>query len=208
MSRPRRAKSPGNRPRQARANAHSNSAGGIARLSEEILYQRLIEAEEEGDEPLLLVLDGVQDPHNLGACLRSAEGAGVLAVIVPRHKSAPVTETVVRIACGGAEHVPVVPVTNMARFLETLREDHGFHVVGTADEATETFYDCDLTGPLAIVLGAEGDGMRRLTKENCDTLMRIPMMGQVPCLNVSNAAAVCLYEALRQRNFCGDFMEE
>lgn len=197
MGRPRRSKPPGNRPREARANAHSSTSTGIARLSEEGLFDRL--AEE--DEPLLLVLDGVQDPHNLGACLRSAEGAGVLAVVVPRHHASPVTETVVRISCGGAAFVPVVSVGNLARFLEKLREDCGFRVVGTADEADCDLYECDLTGPLAVVLGAEGEGMRRLTKEGCDVLVRIPMLGQVPCLNVSNAAAVCLYESLRQREF-------
>ena len=201
MSKSRRARPPGNRPREARANAHSSASTGIARLSEEGLFDRLDEAAESGDPPLLLILDGVQDPHNLGACLRTAEGAGVLAVVVPRHHAAPVTETVVRVSCGGAAFVPVVPVANMARFLEKLREDHGVRIVGTADEATCDLYDCDLTGPLAIVLGAEGEGMRRLTKENCDSLVRIPMLGQVPCLNVSNAAAVCLYESLRQRDF-------
>jgi len=198
MARPRRPKAPGNRPREARANAHSSSSTGIARLTEDGLFDRIAEA--EGDV-LLLVLDGVQDPHNLGACLRSAEGAGVMAVVVPRHHASPVTETVVRIACGGAAFVPVVSVGNMARFLEALRETHGIRVVGTADEADCDLYECDLTGPLAIVLGAEGEGMRRLTKEGCDTLMRIPMLGQVPCLNVSNATAVCLYEAVRQREF-------
>lgn len=201
MGRPRRTKTPGNRPREARANAHSSSSTGIARLSEEGLFERLEEAVGAGEDPLLLVLDGVQDPHNLGACLRTAEGAGVLAVVVPRHHAAPVTETVVRVACGGAELVPVVSVGNLARFLEKVRDEHGIRVVGTADEATCDLYDCDLTGPLAVVLGAEGEGMRRLTKENCDVLIRIPMLGQVPCLNVSNATAVCLYEALRQREF-------
>ncbi len=201
MGRPRRTKTPGNRPREARANAHSSTSTGIARLSEEGLLDRLAESEETGEPPLLLILDGVQDPHNLGACLRTAEGAGVLAVVVPRHHAAPVTETVARISCGGAAHVPVVSVGNMARFLERIREDHGLRVVGTADEAGAELYECDLTGPLAIVLGAEGEGMRRLTREGCDALIRIPMLGQVPCLNVSNAAAVCLYESLRQREF-------
>lgn len=199
MARPRRVKPSGNRPREARANAHASTSTGIARLSEEGLLDRLAEAEEAGEEPLLLILDGVQDPHNLGACLRTAEGAGAMAVVVPRHHAAPVTETVVRVSCGGAAFVPVVQVGNMARFLEKIREDHGIRVVGTADEASGDLYGGDLTGPLAIVLGAEGEGMRRLTKENCDLLVRIPMLGQVPCLNVSNAAAVCLYESLRQR---------
>ena len=197
MSRHRRSKTPGNRPREARANAHSSSSTGIARLSESDLFDRI--AEEE--DVLLLVLDGVQDPHNLGACLRSAEGAGVLAVIVPRHKASPVTETAVRVSCGGAMYVPVVSVANMARFLGRIREECGIRVVGTADESDCDLFESDLTGSLAIVLGAEGEGMRRLTKENCDTLIRIPMLGRVECLNVSNAAAVCLYESMRQREF-------
>jgi 23S rRNA (guanosine2251-2'-O)-methyltransferase len=201
MPRPRRHKTPGNRPREARANAHTQTSTGIARLSEDGLFERIAESEAEGIDPLLLVLDGVQDPHNLGACLRTAEGAGVLAVVVPRHHAAPVTETVARVSCGGAAFVPVVSVGNLARFLERLREEAGVRVVGTADEASGDLYEADLTGPLALVLGAEGEGMRRLTKEGCDLLVRIPMLGQVPCLNVSNAAAVCLYESLRQREY-------
>lgn len=201
MARNRRPKKSGNRPREARSNVHSASIQRVARLSEESLCEFLADPGEE--EPFLLVLDGVQDPHNLGACLRSAEGAGVHAVVVPKHKAAPVTETVVRISCGGAEHIPVVSVANMARFLERIRGDYYLRVVGTADEAQYDLFECDLTGPLAIVLGAEGEGMRRLTKENCDELIRIPMLGEVECLNVSNAAAVCLYESVRQRNFAG-----
>lgn len=150
-------------------------------------------------EILLLVLDGVQDPHNLGACLRSAEGAGVTAVITPKQRSSPVTETVVRIACGGAEHVPVVVVSNLARCLERLREEAGVRVIGTSDRALSDLYECDLTGSVAITMGSEEKGMRRLTEENCDELIRIPMRGEVECLNVSNAAAVCLFESLRQR---------
>lgn len=123
------------------------------------------------------------------------------AVVVPRHKSAPVTETVVRISCGGAEHIPVVSVANMARFLQKIREEYAIRVVGTADQANSDLYNCNMTGPMAMVLGAEGEGMRRLTKENCDSLISIPMQGHVDCLNVSNAAAVCLYEAVRQREF-------
>jgi len=195
MSRGRRSRSPGRRPSEARANVHSRSTGGIARLTEEALIDRL-----SGDaDVLLLVLDGIQDPHNLGACLRSAEAAGVAAVIVPKRQSSPVTETVVRISCGGAEGVPVVAVSNLARFLETIRLDFGITVVGTADDTELTLFECDLTGPLAIVLGAEGMGMRRLTRENCDELVRIPMAGEVECLNVSAAAAVCLFESVRQR---------
>ncbi len=182
--------------RSARANTHSEAPTGIARMSEEGLLRQLDEAE---DPPLLLILDGVQDPHNLGACLRSADGAGAMAVVISRHKSAPVTETVVRVACGAAASVPVVSVSNISRFLQTLREEYSIRSVGTADGARTHLYDTDLTGALAIVMGAEEKGMRRLTMENCDELIFIPMMGEVPCLNVSNAAAVCMFEAVRQR---------
>ncbi|NNE92145.1 MAG: 23S rRNA (guanosine(2251)-2'-O)-methyltransferase RlmB [Verrucomicrobiales bacterium] len=185
------------RPNEARPNVHSASASGtLARMSEEDLYV----AARSDDEILLLVLDGVQDPHNLGACLRSADGAGVTAVVVPRHKASPVTETVVRIACGAAESVPVVAAGNLARCLDTLRDDCGVKTVGTSDRATADLYETDLTGKLAIVLGAEETGMRRLTSEKCDELIAIPMAGKVECLNVSNATAVCLFEAVRQRN--------
>lgn len=197
MARKRRGRSGGGHP-SARANVHASGIQKVARLSEDALYD-FLEAPDE--EPFLLVLDGVQDPHNLGACLRSAEGAGVHVVAVPRHKASPVTETVVRVSCGGAENVPVVAVANMARFLSRIREDYGIRVVGTADQTDRELYGCDLTGPLAVVLGAEGEGMRRLTRENCDELIRIPMAGSVGCLNVSNAAAVCLYESVRQREF-------
>ncbi|MEM9281903.1 MAG: 23S rRNA (guanosine(2251)-2'-O)-methyltransferase RlmB [Verrucomicrobiota bacterium] len=202
MARPRPHKSAGNRPREARANVHSSGIQKVARLTEESLYD-FLENPESGD-PFLLILDGVQDPHNLGACLRSAEGAGVHAVVVPRHKASSVTETVVRISCGGAEHVPVVAVGNMARFLNRIREEYSMRVVGTADGATQDVFACDLTGSLAVVLGAEGEGMRRLTRENCDELIRIPMAGTVECLNVSNAAAVCLFESVRQRSLIAD----
>lgn len=191
-----RKRSSSRRPRtSARANVHSEAPTGIARLSEEGLFSLI----RESEDPLLVVLDGVQDPHNLGACLRSADGAGALAVVVPRHKSAPVTETVVRVACGAASSIPVVTISNMVRFLQTLREEFGIRSVGTADQASHDLFDCDLTGPLALILGAEEKGLRRLTMENCDDLITIPMLGNVPCLNVSNATTVCLYEAVRQR---------
>ncbi len=187
----------------ARANVHSEAPTGIARLTEEGLLDRL----GRETDPLLLVLDGVQDPHNLGACLRSADGAGALAVVIPRHKSAPVTETVVRVACGAASSVPVVGIGNMARFLQTIREECGMRCVGTADQAGQDLYETDLSGPLALVMGAEEKGLRRLTMENCDDLIVIPMLGGVACLNVSNAAAVCLYEAVRQRRLApSDFV--
>lgn len=148
--------------------------------------------------PLLLVLDGVTDPHNLGACLRNADAAGVAAVIVPKDKSANITATVSKVACGAAETVPLVRVTNLARTMRALQEQ-GIWFVGTAGEATHDIYQAKLTGPLAIVMGAEGDGMRRLTRETCDDLIKIPMAGSVSSLNVSVASGVCLFEAVRQR---------
>ncbi|CAM3056344.1 23S rRNA (guanosine(2251)-2'-O)-methyltransferase RlmB [Vibrio neptunius] len=148
--------------------------------------------------PLLLVLDGVTDPHNLGACLRNADAAGVAAVIVPKDKSANITATVSKVACGAAETVPLVRVTNLARTMRALQEQ-GIWFVGTAGEATHDLYQAKLTGPLAIVMGAEGDGMRRLTRETCDDLIKIPMAGSVSSLNVSVASGICLFEAVRQR---------
>lgn len=150
------------------------------------------------ESPLLLVLDGVTDPHNLGACLRNADAAGVAAVIVPKDKSANITATVSKVACGAAETVPLVRVTNLARTMRALQEQ-GIWFVGTAGEATHDIYQAKLTGPLAIVMGAEGDGMRRLTRETCDDLIKIPMAGSVSSLNVSVASGVCLFEAVRQR---------
>jgi 23S rRNA (guanosine2251-2'-O)-methyltransferase len=148
--------------------------------------------------PLLLVLDGVTDPHNLGACLRTADAAGVQAVIVPKDKSATLNATVRKVACGAAEVVPLVAVTNLARTLEKLQQQ-GLWVVGTAGEATQEIYDLDLRGPTVLVMGAEGKGMRRLTREHCDYLARLPMGGSVSSLNVSVATGVCLFEAVRQR---------
>ncbi|MEM0954579.1 MAG: 23S rRNA (guanosine(2251)-2'-O)-methyltransferase RlmB [Pseudomonadota bacterium] len=148
--------------------------------------------------PLLLVLDGVTDPHNLGACLRSADAAGVDAVIVPRDKSADLNPTVRKVACGAAESVPFVRVTNLARCLAALK-DAGVWLFGAAGEADTLLYDIDLTGPAALVMGAEGSGLRRLTREACDALMRLPMAGDVSSLNVSVAAGICLFEAVRQR---------
>jgi 23S rRNA (guanosine2251-2'-O)-methyltransferase len=159
----------------------------------------LLQAIEGSEKPcLLLVLDGVTDPHNLGACLRSADAAGALAVIVPRDKSAGMTPTVQKVACGAAEVLPLVRVTNLARTLRALR-DRGVWVYGTAGEAAESLYSVDLRGPVALVLGSEGKGLRRLTREHCDALLCLPMAGSVSSLNVSVAAGVCLFEAVRQR---------
>jgi 23S rRNA (guanosine2251-2'-O)-methyltransferase len=152
-----------------------------------------------GDTPaLLLVLDGVTDPHNLGACLRSADAAGVAAVIVPRDRAAGMTPVVRKVAAGAAESVPLVPVVNLARTLRDLK-DRGLWLVGTTDDAQRTIYDVDLTGPTVLVMGSEGEGMRRLTRETCDALVSIPMAGAVESLNVSVATGVALFEAVRQR---------
>lgn len=148
--------------------------------------------------PFLLILDGVTDPHNLGACLRTADAVGVQAVIIPKDKSASLSPTVRKVASGAAETVPLVRVTNLARFMRLLRDD-GVWLIGTAGEAQSTLYQADFKGPVALVMGAEGKGMRRLTREHCDLLINIPMQGQVDSLNVSVATGVCLYEALRQR---------
>lgn len=150
------------------------------------------------ETPLLLVLDGVTDPHNLGACLRNADAAGVAAIIVPKDRSAAMNATVSKVACGAAEVVPLIRVTNLARTMRSLQEQ-GIWFVGTAGEATHDIYQAKLTGPLAIVMGAEGDGMRRLTRETCDDLIKIPMAGSVSSLNVSVASGICLFEAVRQR---------
>jgi len=149
--------------------------------------------------PLLLVLDGVQDPHNLGACIRSADAAGVTAVIVPRDRAAGLTAVARKVAAGAAETVPFVPVVNLARALRDLKE-RGVWLVGTDDAADRTLFEADLTGPLALVMGSEGEGLRRLTRECCDQLVSIPMAGAVESLNVSVATGVVLFEAVRQRS--------
>jgi len=148
--------------------------------------------------PLLLVLDGVTDPHNLGACLRVADGAGAHAVVAPKDHAVGVNATVAKVASGAAETVPYLMVTNLARTLSELKE-RDIRVVGACDDAPRSLYDVDLRGPLALVLGAEGGGMRQLTARSCDELVRLPMKGAVESLNVSVASGICLYEALRQR---------
>ena len=151
------------------------------------------------DVPLLLVLDGVTDPHNLGACLRVADGAGAHAVIAPKDHAAGINATVAKVASGAAETIPYFMVTNLARTLGELKE-RNIWVIGTSDQATQTLYQADLKGPVALVLGAEGDGMRQLTAKTCDQLVSIPMLGAVESLNVSVASGICLYEAVRQRS--------
>ena len=162
------------------------------------LDELLDDLQEQGEVPLLLVLDGVTDPHNLGACLRVADGAGAQAVIAPKDHAAGINATVAKVASGAAETVPYFMVTNLARTLNELKE-RGIWVTGTADDAGQTLYDADLTVATALVLGAEGPGMRQLTRKTCDALVRIPMQGAVESLNVSVASGVCLYEARRQR---------
>jgi 23S rRNA (guanosine2251-2'-O)-methyltransferase len=150
------------------------------------------------EAPLLLVLDGVTDPHNLGACLRTAEAAGVHAVIVPRDRSAGLTPAARKASAGASEILPLVQVTNLARTLRALKE-RGIWLYGAAGDAPSDLYDLDLAGPLALVMGSEGDGLRRLTAETCDFLLRIPMPGTMESLNVSVATGVCLFEIRRQR---------
>lgn len=177
-----------------RMNKHS--AGDKALIKEESELDDLL---NQVKTPLILILDCVQDPHNLGACLRSANGAGVDAVILPKDRAAPVTETAIAISCGGASHTPIFRVTNLVRCMEQLKE-RGIWIAGTSDhQGTQDLYGTDLTGPLALVMGSEAKGMRRLTQENCDYLLSIPMAGFVECLNVSVATGVCLFEIVRQR---------
>jgi 23S rRNA (guanosine2251-2'-O)-methyltransferase len=193
---------------------HTASAEALAKLVGDVVHQgtvaamRALKPWDEHDlakslgalavDPLLLVLDGVTDPHNLGACLRTADAAGAHAVVIPKDRAAAVDGVVRKVAAGAAEFIPVATVTNLARTLDTLKE-RGIWVVGTDGEAEKPLYSADLKRPLAVVLGAEGSGMRRLTKDKCDFLVRIPMAGHVQSLNVSVAAGIALFEVLRQR---------
>ncbi len=177
----------------------SRHQGVVARvqiLSPARNLEELLDAIE--DKPLLLILDGITDPHNLGACLRVADSAGAHAVIAPKDKSVGINATVAKVASGAAETVPYITVTNLARALRELKE-RGIQVIGTADTAEKSLYEMDFTSGVALVMGAEGHGLRRLTKETCDELISIPMFGQVESLNVSVASGICLYEARRQR---------
>jgi 23S rRNA (guanosine2251-2'-O)-methyltransferase len=168
-----------------------------ARSVDDVLDQ--LEAAQNAPPPLILVLDGVTDPHNLGACLRVADGSGAHAVIAPKDHAVGLNATVAKVASGAAETVPYLMVTNLARTLGELKE-RNIWVIGTSEDAEKTIHQVDLTGPVALVLGAEGPGMRQLTRKTCDELVRIPMLGAVESLNVSVASAVCLYEAVRQRS--------
>jgi len=174
---------------------HTKKGASAVRLLDESDLLALI---ADTDDPFLLVLEGVQDPHNLGACLRTASGAGVTAVVAPTKGACGITDTVRDISCGGTEDVPFLQVRNLAQTLRKFREG-GIRLVATADEADESLYDVDLTGPLGIILGSEGWGVRKKTADNSDHRVRIPMRGSVDCLNVSVSTGVCLYEAVRQR---------
>ncbi len=192
-----------------RATLDAKTAGGIhqgaaarARAAKLLGDAELAEFLGGAKEPLLLILDGVTDVRNLGACLRCCDGAGADALVVPRDRSAGLTSAAVKAACGAAESVPVFRVANLARTLKELRERF-VRVVGAAGEAEKVVYRADLTGPLALVMGAEDAGLRRLTRENCDELVKLPMLGRVTSLNVSVAAGICLYEARRQRSYPG-----
>ncbi|HEX5312296.1 23S rRNA (guanosine(2251)-2'-O)-methyltransferase RlmB [Aquabacterium sp.] len=183
---------------QALCGTHRHQ-GVVARV-EHIQQARSLDdlLDELAEPPLLLVLDGVTDPHNLGACLRVADGAGAHAVIAPKDHAVGINATVAKVASGAAETMPYFMVTNLARTLGELKE-RDIWIVGTSDDAPGTLYEADLKVPTALVLGAEGSGMRQLTRKNCDQLVSIPMLGSVSSLNVSVASGVCLYEARRQR---------
>lgn len=184
----------------AGSHGHQGVAARVEAVAQlQSLDDLLDQLEADGvTNPLLLVLDGVTDPHNLGACLRVADGAGAHAVIAPKDHAVGINATVAKVASGAAETVPYFMVTNLARTLNELKE-RDIWIIGTSDDAPKTLYEVDLKGPTALVLGAEGDGMRQLTRKTCDELIGIPMMGAVSSLNVSVASGVCLYEALRQR---------
>ena len=184
------------------AGSHGKAArhqGVVARVSAAQRHVTLDDVLDTLAEPaLLLVLDGVQDPHNLGACLRVADAAGAHAVVAPKDRAVGLNATAVKVACGAADTVPYVTVTNLARSLREMQE-RGIATIGADAGAGEDLYDADLKGPLALILGAEGSGLRRLTRETCDALVKIPMLGSVESLNVSVASGICLFEARRQR---------
>jgi 23S rRNA (guanosine2251-2'-O)-methyltransferase len=177
--------------------------GVVARAGDVTLAQNLAELlDSVVGPPLLLVLDGVTDPHNLGACLRVADAAGAHAVVAPRDRAVGLNATAAKVASGAAETMPYITVTNLARALREMQEA-GIWVIGTDDAATGSLYETKLEGPIALVMGAEGEGMRRLTRDTCDSLMHIPMYGSVESLNVSVASGVCLFESVRQRAAVG-----
>jgi 23S rRNA (guanosine2251-2'-O)-methyltransferase len=173
--------------------------GVVAKAGELSLARNLDELLDAIDgPPLLMILDGITDPHNLGACLRVADGAGAHAVIAPKDRAVGLNATAAKVASGAAETIPYITVTNLARTMRELKE-RDILLIGTTDDAEKSLYEADFTGPAALVMGSEGEGMRRLTRENCDVLVSIPMFGSVESLNVSVASGVCLFEARRQR---------
>jgi 23S rRNA (guanosine2251-2'-O)-methyltransferase len=174
---------------------HANPQASISTLDED---EALDFIDSLAADPFVLILDQVQDPRNLGACLRSAEGAGVDLVVMPSDRSAGLTEVVRHVAAGAAESLALARARNLSRFMGRLR-DVGVRLAGTSDQASEPVFDADLSGPLGLVVGAEGSGLRRLTADNCDLLVNIPMTGKVDCLNVSVATGICLFEVRRQR---------
>ena len=184
----------------AGSHGHQGVAARVQTIEQVHSLDELLENLEASGaaQPLILVLDGITDPHNLGACLRVADGAGAHAVIAPKDHAAGINATVAKVASGAAETMPYFMVTNLARTLNELKE-RNIWIIGTSDDASKTIYEVDLKGPVALVLGAEGAGMRQLTRKTCDDLVSIPMQGAVESLNVSVASGVCLYEALRQR---------
>jgi len=183
---------------QKQADSHKTQGVAIRYKATAKIEGNSLEDIIKKDNVFLLVLDGVTDPHNLGACLRTADAAGVDAVIAPKDRAASITPTARKVACGAAESVPFFQVTNLARTLKQFN-DNEIWIVGTAGEAENNLYDIELTGKLALIMGAEEKGMRRLTREACDQLVKMPMLGQVESLNVSVATGVCLFEAVRQR---------
>ena len=170
----------------------------LAPWHEEELVAGITQALEAGGKPFVLVLDGVQDPHNLGACLRTADATGAIAVVIPKDRAVQLNATVRKVAAGAAETTPLAVVTNLARTLRLLK-DAGLWIVGADAEAPKLAHETDLAGPIALVMGAEGSGLRQLTRETCDFLVRLPQQGSVESLNVSVASGMLLYEALRQR---------
>ena len=174
---------------------HANPQASISTLDEDEAMEFIDSLDED---PFVLLLDQVQDPRNLGACLRSAEGAGVDLVVMPSDRSAGLTEVVRHVAAGAAESLALARARNLSRFMGRLKEI-GVRLAGTSDQASESVFEANLSGPLGLVVGAEGSGLRRLTADNCDSLVHIPMNGKVDCLNVSVATGICLFEVRRQR---------
>jgi len=181
-----------------RTNGNHQGVFAEVKVSDAVMDEsQLLDLAKEQETLFLLILDGVTDPHNLGACIRTADAAGVDAIVLPKDRSASLNATSRKVACGAAENVPLVKVTNLSRFLKQLKDDFVW-IIGTAGEAEQSIYQVKLPNKLALVMGAEGAGMRRLTRENCDELINIPMAGSVSSLNVSVATGVCLFECVRQ----------